>query len=84
MAKAGWLIFSGDYSFVEINVSIFVTDVVTWFSWVETFIVALLADLGRWILSIPILDITPIKSIAGVLIGWRAYSKLKNMQDEQA
>jgi|TARA_B110000093_G_C12803098_1_gene339707 hypothetical protein len=55
MVSAGWLIVSGDYSFFEINVVIFVTQVAPWLQWTETIIVAVLGDLGTWILSIPIL-----------------------------
>ena len=84
MASAGWLIFSGNYSFFELNVVVFVTQVAPWLQWVETVVVALLGDFGRWILSIPIFIISPIKFIAGVIIGWWAYSSVKNMPVEPA
>ncbi len=84
MASAGWLIFSGNYSFFELNVVIFVTQVAPWLQWIETVAVALLGDFGRWILSIPIFIISPIKFIAGALIGWWAYSTAKNMPSETA
>ena len=51
MVSAGWLIVSGDYSFFELNVVIFVTQVAPWLQWIETIIVAVLGDLGVWILS---------------------------------
>ena len=79
MVSAGWLIVSGDYSFFELNVVIFVTQVAPWLQWIETIIVAVLGDLGVWILSIPIFIISPIKFIAGAGIGWWAYSAAKNM-----
>ena len=69
MVSAGWLIVSGDYSFFELNVVIFVTQVAPWLQWIETIIVAVLGDLGVWILSIPIFIISPIKFIAGAGIG---------------
>lgn len=84
MASAGWLIFSGNYSFFELNVVIFVTQVAPWLQWIEIVLVALLGDFGRWILSIPIFVISPIKFIAGALIGWWAYSAAKNMPIEPA
>jgi len=79
MASAGWLIFSGDYSFFDLNVDVFVTQVAPWLRWIETVVVALLGDVGRWILSIPIFIISPIKFVAGAIIGWWAYSTVKNM-----
>lgn len=82
MASAGWLIFSGNYSFFELNVVIFVTQVAPWLQWIEAIIIALLGDFGRWILSIPIFVISPIKFIAGALIGWWAYSTAKKMPAE--
>lgn len=83
MVSAGWLIISGDYSFFELNVVVFVTQVAPWLQWIETIIVTLLGDLGRWILSIPIFIISPIKFIAGAVIGWWAYSAAKNMPVKQ-
>ena len=79
MAAAGWLIFSGHYSFCDLNVVVFVTQVAPWLHWVETVVVTLLGDFGRWILSIPIFIISPIKFMAGAIIGWWAYSRAKKM-----
>jgi hypothetical protein len=84
MAWAGWLIFSGVYSFFELNIGIFITQVVPWFQWMEAVIFAPLGDFGRWILSIPVLVHSPIKFIAGVFISWWAYSTAKNMSSEPA
>lgn len=84
MASACWLIFSDDYSFFKLNILVFVTQVAPWLSWIETILVTLMGDLGTWILSIPILIISPIKFVAGVLIGWWAYSTVKNMPRKQA
>ena len=79
MTSAGWLIFTSNYSFSDLSLGVFVTQVVTWLGWIETVIVALFDDFGRWVLSIPILIITPIKLIGGVVIGWWAYSTAKDM-----
>ena len=79
MVSAGWLIVSGNYSFFELNVVVFVTQVAPWLQWIETLIVTFLGDLGRWILSIPIFILSPIKFIAGGIIGWWAYSTAKNI-----
>ena len=84
MTSAGWLIFSGDYSFFDLNVDIFFTQVVPWLLWIKTFIVALLGEFGRWILSIPILIIAPLKFIMGTIIGLWAYSVAKNMPVDPA
>jgi len=84
MATAGWLIFSQDFSFFGLNLEVFVTQVVPWLHWIETVLVALLGDFGRWVLSIPIFIISPIKFIAGALIGWWAYSTVKKMPGEPA
>ena len=84
MVSAGWLILSGNYSFFELNVVLFVTEVTPWLRWIETIIIAVLGDLGRWILSIPIFIISPIKFIAGALIGWWAYAAAKNIPVESA
>ena len=84
MISAGWFIVSGDYSFLDLSVIIFVTEVAPWLQWIETILVAFLGDFGRWILSIPILIISPIKFLAGVIIGWWAYSTAKNILVESA
>lgn len=79
MIAAGWLIVSDSYSFLELTVVLFVTDVVPWLRWIEVIIIAILGDFGRWILSIPILVISPIKFVLGALIGWWAYTTAKKM-----
>ena len=79
MASASWIIFSGAYSFFDLNVNIFITQYVPWLLWVKTFIVALLGDVGYWILTIPILIIAPLKLVLGTIIGLWAYSVAKNM-----
>ena len=84
MSSACWLIFSGNYSFSDLNIVVFVTQVVPWLQWIETLLVALLGDFGRWILSIPILIISPIKFIAGAIIGWWAYSTAKKLPIDPA
>ena len=84
MASAGWLIFSGFYSFFDLNLDVFVTQVAPWLFWIKTILAALLGEFGIWILSIPIFILSPIKFIAGVIVGWWAYSTSKNMPVEPA
>jgi len=61
MASGCWIVFSGAYSFTDLNVYVFVTQYVPWLLWVKTFIVEFLGDFGIWILTIPILIIAPLK-----------------------
>ena len=79
IASASWIIFSGAYSFFDLNVNIFITQYVPWLLWAKTFIVELLGDFGYWILTIPVLVIAPLKLVAGTIIGLWAYSVAKNM-----
>lgn len=84
MLSAGWVIFAGDYAFANLSVEVFVTQVAPWLRWVETVVIALLGDFGRWLLSIPILIIAPLKFIAGALIGWWAYTAAQNIPPQSA
>jgi len=84
IASAGWFIFSGDYTFFELNVDVFVSQIVPWLLWLKTFIVALLGEFGRWILAIPMLIIAPLKFVVGTFIGLWAYSVAKQMPIEPA
>jgi hypothetical protein len=84
MATAGWLMISGAYSFSDLSMDVFVTQVAPWLFWVKTILTALLSEFGIWILSIPILVISPIKFIMGIIVGWWAYSTAKNMPVEPA
>ena len=79
IASAGLIIFSGAYSFSDLNVNIFITQYVPWLLWLKTFIIALLGEFGRLVLTIPILIIAPLKLIAGTIIGFWAYSVAKNL-----
>jgi len=79
MASASWIIFSGFYSFSDLNVSVFITQYVPWLLWIKTLIVALLGEFGRWVLTIPILIIAPLKFVAGTIIGLWAYSVARKM-----
>ena len=79
MATASWTIFSGAYSFSELNVTVFITQFVPWLLWLKTFIIALLGEFGRWVLTIPILIIAPLKFVGGTIIGFWAYSVAKKM-----
>jgi hypothetical protein len=84
MASAGWHIFSGVYSFLDLNLDVFVTQVAPWLFWIKTILAALLGEFGIWILSIPIFILSPTKFIAGIIVGWWAYSTAKNMPVEPA
>ena len=84
MASASWIIFSGAYSFTDLNVNVFITQYIPVFLWIKTLIVWLLGDLGRWILTIPILIIAPLKLVAGTIIGLWAYSVAKKMPAKSA
>ena len=79
IASASWIIFSGSYSFSDLNVNVFLTEYVPWLHWLKTFLVALLGEFGIWVLTIPILVIAPLKFVAGTAIGWWAYSVSKNL-----
>ena len=48
IASASWVIFSGTYSFTELNVDVFITQLVPWLLWLKTLIVTLFGELGRW------------------------------------
>ena len=74
MASASWIIFSGAYSFFDLNVNVFITQYIPIFIWIKTFIVERLGDVGHWILTIPILIIAPLKLVTGTIIGLWAYS----------
>jgi hypothetical protein len=82
MASAGWLIISGAYSFSDLSMGVFVTQVAPWLSWVKTILAALFGEFGIWILSLPVFVISPIKFVLGVIIGWWAYITAKNMSVE--
>ena len=79
-----WLVFSGAYSLFELNVEVFATQVVPWLFWLKAAMVAVLGEFGRWILSIPILIIAPVKFVAGIFIGLWAYSAAQDIAAEPA
>ena len=81
MVTGGWILFSGAYSFFDLNVDVFITNYFPWFLWLKILIVELLGELGIWVLTIPILIIAPLKLVAGTIIGLWAYSVAKNMPD---
>ena len=74
IVSASWMIFSGRYSFFELDANTFFTQIVPWLLWLKTLIILLLGDLGRLVLSIPMLIIAPMKLIFGTVIGIWAYS----------
>ena len=84
MASASWIIFSGAYSFSDLSLDVFITQYIPIFVWIKRFIVELLGVLGYWILSIPILIISPLKLVVGTIIGLWAYSVAKDMPTEPA
>ena len=82
MASASWIIFSGAYSFFDLDVNVFITQYVPMFIWIKTIIVTLLGELGYWILTMPILIIAPLKLVTGTIIGLWAYSAAQDMPAE--
>ena len=84
MTSAGWFIISGNYSFANLSLDVFVTEIAPWLLWMKTILVALLGDFGRWVLSVPVFIISPIKFVAGIIIGWWAYSAAKKIPLEPA
>ena len=79
IASASWVIFSGAHSFTELNVDVYITEVIPWLLWLKTLIVALFGEVGRWVLMLPILIIAPLKLVTGTAIGFWAYSTAKDM-----
>ena len=79
ITSAAWILFNSGYSYSELSVDVYITQYVPWLLWMKTLLVAFLGEPGRWILTIPILVISPLKFIAGSLIGWWAYSVAKKM-----
>ena len=84
MASSSWIIFSGAYSFFDLDVNVFITQYIPMFIWLKSFIVALLGSLGQWIFTIPIFIIAPLKLVTGTIIGIWAYSAAKKMPIEPA
>ena len=83
-ASAIWIIFSGASSFFELNVNVYITQYIPWLLWVKILIVEVFGAFGRWILTIPILFIAPLKLITGKMIGVWAYTVAKDMPVEAA
>ncbi len=79
ISSALWILFNSGYSFADLSVNVYITHSLPWLLWVKTLLVAFLGEFGRWILTIPILLIAPIKFIAGTLIGGWAYSVARKM-----
>ncbi len=74
MASASWIILSGASSFSDLDVNAYITQYVPRLLWFKTMIFEMLGNFGRWLLTIPILIIAPLKFIAGTIIGLWAYS----------
>lgn len=79
ISSAAWILFNSAYAFSDLSVNVYITQYVPWLLWLKTLMVELLGELGRWILTIPILLIAPIKFIAGSIIGGWAYSVARKM-----
>ncbi len=79
ITSALWILYNTGYSVPDLSVDVYITQYVPWLLWLKTLIVGLLGEFGRWILTIPILVIAPLKFIAGSIIGWWAYSVAKTM-----
>jgi hypothetical protein len=84
MGSAGWIVYSGAYSFSDLSVNVFITQYVPWILWLKTLIVSLLGEFGQWLIEIPILVIAPFKFITGTVIGLWAYSVAKKMPVKSA
>jgi len=84
MASATWIILSGAYTFSDLDLNAYLTRYVPWLLWAKTLIVWVYGDFGRWILTIPILVISPLKFVAGTIIGLWAYSAAKKIPTESA
>ena len=82
IVSASWIVCSGTYSFSDLNLNVFITQYIPILIWIKTLIVALLGDFGHWILSLPILVISPLKLVVGTIIGLWAYSVAKKMPAE--
>lgn len=79
VVSASWIIIAGTYSFSELSVSVFFVQYVPWLLWLKAFVIALFGELGRWIFSLPILVVAPLKLIGGTVIGFWAYSVAMKM-----
>ena len=79
ITSALWILYNSGYSVPDLSVDVYITQYVPWLLWLKTLIVGLLGEFGRWILTIPILVIAPVKFIAGSIIGWWAYSVARKM-----
>ena len=84
MASASWIILSGASSFSDLDVNAYITQYVPWLLWFKSIIVEVLGNFGRWLLTIPILIIAPLKFIAGTIIGLWAYSAAQEIPVEPA
>ena len=79
IAAAGWIILDRAYSYADLSVGVFITQYVPMLAWVKTFMVWLLADLGRWILALPVLIVSPLKIVMGTMIGYWAYNRARTL-----
>ncbi len=79
ISSAAWILFNSGYSFADLSLNVYITQYLPWLLWLKTLMIALLGEFGRWILTIPILVIAPLKFVTGTIIGWWAYSVARKM-----
>jgi len=79
IVSASWIVFSGTYSFSDLDVDTYITTYIPMFLWLKTLIISILGSFGYLILAIPILVIAPLKLVMGTIIGLWAYSAAKDM-----
>jgi hypothetical protein len=79
ITSAIWILYHSGNAFVDLSVNVYITQYVPWLLPVKTLIVELLGEFGRWILTIPILVLAPLKFIGGTIIGGWAYSVARKM-----
>ena len=84
IAISSWLLFSGAYTFSELDIDEFLTEIVPWLLWVKTLLIAVFGMFGEWILGLPTLIIAPFKFVFGIFIGVWAYTAAQNLRAQPA
>lgn len=74
IATAGTLVVTGSHTFQDLTVLVFVTVIAPWLEWIRTLFITLFGDFGRWLLTLPILIVSPLRLVVGILIGLWAYN----------
>jgi hypothetical protein len=74
-----WLLATG-LTFSELTVWALLTEHLTFLAWIAKIITAVFgAELGGWILHLPVTLVTIVKLISGTLIGYWALNKLREI-----